>query len=101
MDNVYFFFLQSGFDAVTINFGVLHLARPELALAEAYRVLKPNGRLAFTVWAPPPASRAFGLILDNVRRLGNPDVPLPAGPPFFQYSDPTVARQRLEAVGFV
>jgi len=42
------------FDAVVMNFGILHLADPDRALAEAWRVLRPGGRLAFTVWEPPP-----------------------------------------------
>src|SRR5205807_2183578 len=37
-------FPDRSFDAVAINFGVLHLARPDAALAEARRVLKPGGR---------------------------------------------------------
>src|SRR6185437_15992454 len=36
-------FPDGGFDAVVINFGMLHLARPERAIAEAARVLKPGG----------------------------------------------------------
>ncbi len=32
---------DASFDAVTIGFGLLHLPRPHLALAEVCRVLKP------------------------------------------------------------
>ena len=32
---------------------------------------------------------------------GNPSVPLPAGPPFFQYADPATVRQALAKAGFV
>ena len=49
-------FPDESFDAVTLNFGVLHLARPDAALAEARRVLVPGGRCALTVWAKPEAS---------------------------------------------
>jgi SAM-dependent methyltransferase len=43
-------FADASFDAVTMNFGILHVSQPERALAEAHRVLVPDGRLAFTSW---------------------------------------------------
>ena len=46
-------FADAAFDAVVMNFGVLHLARPERAMAEAARVLMPGGRYACTAWARP------------------------------------------------
>jgi SAM-dependent methyltransferase len=43
-------FPEASFDAITMNFGILHVSQPERALAEAHRVLVPGGRLAFTTW---------------------------------------------------
>src|SRR5215470_18730792 len=37
-------FHGESFDAVVIGFGMLHFSRPELALAEVRRVLRPGGR---------------------------------------------------------
>lgn len=38
-------FPDNSFDVYTISFGIRNVTRPEEALAEAYRVLKPGGRL--------------------------------------------------------
>jgi len=93
-------FDDASFDAVVMNFGVLHLARPEAALAEALRVLRPGGRYAFTVWAGPDQAVGFGMILRAVEALGQKDVPLPEGPPFFRFSAAEEARRTLERTGF-
>mgnify|MGYP003693770787 CR=1 FL=1 len=51
------------FGAVVMNFGLLHLARPEVAISEAFRVLEPGGRYAFTVWGRPDEAVGFGVVL--------------------------------------
>jgi len=88
------------FDAVVINFGVLHFADPDRALAEAHRVLRPEGRLAFTAWAPPERAIGFALVLEAIEGHGRMDVPLPEGPPFFRFADPEESRRALTAAGF-
>src|SRR5262252_1103959 len=94
-------FTEGTFDAVTINFGVLHLARPDTALAEARRVLKSGGRCAFTVWAAPDISVGFGIVLKAIETHGRMDVSLPPGPPFFRFSDAAESSRSMTAVGFV
>ena len=44
-------FPDGSFDCVVIGFGVHHFPNPKLAVAEARRVLRTDGRLAFTVWS--------------------------------------------------
>jgi demethylmenaquinone methyltransferase/2-methoxy-6-polyprenyl-1,4-benzoquinol methylase len=38
-------FADNTFDVYTISFGIRNVTRPQVALDEAYRVLKPGGRL--------------------------------------------------------
>ena len=92
---------DAAFDAVAMNFGLLHLDRPEQALAEAARVLAPGGRCGFTVWAAPPQTEGFRIVLDAIEQHGRIDVPLPPGPPFFRYSDAAVASEALRTAGLV
>ena len=93
-------FDDASFDAVVMNFGMLHLARPDAAMAEARRVLRPDGSYAFTVWAAPERAVGFGMTLRAIDALGNKDAPLPEGPPFFRFSDAAGTRQALENAGF-
>jgi len=93
-------FPDASFDAVVMSFGLLHLGRPDQALAEAHRVLRPGGRLGFTVWAKPEEAVAFGIVLRAVQRHGRLDVPLPPGPSFFRFSDPEECRRVLLELGF-
>jgi ubiquinone/menaquinone biosynthesis C-methylase UbiE len=88
------------FDIVCCNFGILHLGEPELFLSEARRVLKPGGCLAFAVWAAPPATEAFSIVLDSVSEAGDPNVLLPPGPPFFRFADPAEVERSLVEAGF-
>jgi len=88
------------FDAAVMNFGILHLGRPDHAFVEAHRVLRAGGKFAFTVWAKPEETVGFGIVLRAVEAHGEAKVPLPPGPPFFRFSDPDESKRALVAAGF-
>lgn len=94
-------FAGDTFDAVVNGFGMCHLPNPDLALREAWRVLKPGGKIAFAVWDAPERTVGFGAIYAGIRAHGTMDTDLPAGPNFFLFSDPAYSTAALERAGFV
>ena len=93
-------FPDASFDAVICAFGVNHLPSPEEALCEAHRVLRPGGRFAFTMWCTPGKSKFHQLVLESIRAHGTLDVPLPAAPLPFRFSEPEACIAALTQAGF-
>lgn len=93
-------YADNSFDVVAMNFGILHLDRPENALKAFRRVLKPGGKLAFTAWGMQNTVAGFDIPLKAIQMFGDPGVQLPPGPPFFYYSDPDHCRDALARCGY-
>jgi SAM-dependent methyltransferase len=80
---------------------MLHFGRPERAISEAHRVLRPGGRVAFTVWAAPEKTLGFRIVLGAIQKYGDMNVPIPPGPPFFRFSTIEESEVFLREAGFV
>lgn len=93
-------FADSQFETAVMNFGILHLAQPEKALSEAFRVIRSGGKFAFAVWEKPEHCAAFQIMLPAIETYGDANVALPEGPPFFRFSDRDRCIDALQAVGF-
>jgi SAM-dependent methyltransferase len=91
-------FEDASFDAVTMNFGILHLSQPEIAIAEAGRVLLPGGRYAFTAWVAE--GNVVAEIVDSAVAAHAQAVRLPEGPPFYRFADPDECLRALAQAGF-
>jgi SAM-dependent methyltransferase len=80
---------DASFDVVLSQFGHMFAPRPEVAIAEMLRVLKPGGTIAFSTWPPEHfVGQMFALVGKHA-----PPPPGVAPPP--QWGDPNVVRQRL------
>ena len=83
-------FGAAAFDVVVSQFGHMFAPRPDVAIGEMLRVLKPGGTLAFSTWPPELfVGRMFGV----VARYMPPPPPGVAAPP--QWGDPNIVRDRL------
>jgi SAM-dependent methyltransferase len=93
-------FPDDSFDVATMNFGLLHLAEPEKAIAECARVLCKGGRFGFSVWAGPHLSAGARIVDDAINEYANKDVDIPQGPDYFAYGREKTCSVSLAKSGF-
>jgi SAM-dependent methyltransferase len=83
---------DSKFDVVLSQFGHMFAPRPEVAVKEMLRVLKPGGTIAFATWPPELfVGRSFALMGKYA------PAPPPGVSPPVQWGDPHIVRERLGA----
>ena len=93
-------FESSRFDAVVSNFGMIHTPDFAAAFAEAWRVLRPDGVLAFSAWAGPEVSAGSRLMDEAVRAHADMTVQVPKGPDSLALANPDTCRTLLMQAGF-
>ena len=93
---------DESFDAVVANFLVPHLADHDRAARELARATVVGGRIALSTWDAPQRSTMPGALFLAIQDAEAPMAPgLPAGPPFFRYSDEAAFAQLLTDAGLV
>jgi SAM-dependent methyltransferase len=83
-------FKDGEFDVVLSQFGHMFAPRPQLAVSEMLRVLKPKGMIAFSTWPPElMVGQSFAI---TSRYMPKPPVEMPPPP---LWGDANVVRERL------
>ncbi len=85
-------FGDATFDVVVSQFGHMFAPRPEIAVKEMLRVLKPGGTIAFSTW---PSEHLVGQMFAMLGKYGPPP-PAGVSPPS-QWGDTNVVKERLGA----
>ena len=93
-------FENGSFDAVSCRFGFMFFPDIQLAANEIYRVLKPGGRFATTVWNFPEKNFWVTAIMGTIMRLMEIPPPPPEVPGMFRCCKPGRMRDILEKAGF-
>jgi SAM-dependent methyltransferase len=90
---------SASIDGVVCRWGYMLMADPGAAFGETCRVLRPNGRLAFSVFAAPERNPWASLIGGILVAGGHMPRPAPGSPGIFALSDPARIRALLDAAG--
>lgn len=87
-------------DAVVMGFALFHFARPELALLECFRVLRPGAYIAFTAWGLPTPGSGLAIAGEALQTYAKMDLGLPEGTPFHRFSEAEESARTLMKAGF-
>jgi ubiquinone/menaquinone biosynthesis C-methylase UbiE len=87
-------------DAVICRWGYMLMPDPAAALRETARVLKPGGRLAFSVWGPPEENPWAGIVARVLVAGGFMNPPGPSQPGIFALADPARIETLVTESGF-
>jgi SAM-dependent methyltransferase len=90
---------EASVDGVVCRWGYMLVPDPAKALTETFRVLRPGGRVAFSVWAEPDANPWGTAVGRALLELGLIERPVPDAPGPFRLGDAERVRGLVRAAG--
>lgn len=93
-------FADATFDAVSCRLGFMFFPDLDLAAREIYRVLKPGGRVATTVWGEPGKNLWVTALMGSIKRNVDMPTPPPGAPGMFRCATPGFVSALFKGAGF-
>ena len=93
-------FVENSFDAISCRFGFMFFPDMQLAADEMYRVLKPNGRIATSVWDVPEKNFWVTATMGTINKNIELPPPVPGAPGMFRCAKPGLMQEIFEKAGF-
>jgi len=92
-------FADDSFDVAVGRLSAMFFPEPVIALREALRVVREDGRVALVVWAPKEANPFFSTTADVIERFGEVPPLAPDAPDAFRFSVSGKLAAVLETAG--
>ena len=93
-------FPDNSFDGISCRFGFMFFPDMQLAANEMYRVLKPGGRLATSVWDGPEKNFWVTSTMSTINENVEMPTPPPGSPGMFRCAKPGLMKEIFENAGF-
>ena len=93
-------FPDNSFDAISCRFGFMFFPDMQVAANEMYRVLKPGGTMATSVWNIPEKNFWVTAVMGTIARNMELPAPPPGAPGMFRCAKPGLMQEIFQKAGF-
>jgi ubiquinone/menaquinone biosynthesis C-methylase UbiE len=93
-------FKDNTFSAISCRMGFMFFPDMQLAANEMYRVLKPGGRIATSVWASPGQNSWITGLMEIINKYIDTPPPVPGAPGIFRCAKPGLIADIFAQAGF-